>query len=119
MNNIGRDKFSIAVGVLCFIAFVLLFFMLKQMLGRSGLLGSALMAGAFVLNSRTIYEYITIGHIYVHWVYILTGATLFLVGLQLRSGVRLLRPTDRSFLHRDTQPPDWDSRTICRHSAWD
>ena len=35
MNNIGRDKFSIAVGVLCFIAFVLLFFMLKQMLGVS------------------------------------------------------------------------------------
>jgi hypothetical protein len=35
MNNIGRDKFSIAVGVLCFFAFVLLFFMLSQMLGRA------------------------------------------------------------------------------------
>ena len=34
MNNIGRDKFSIAVGVLCFLAFILLFFMLKQMLAR-------------------------------------------------------------------------------------
>ena len=32
MNNIGRDKFSIAVGVLCFLAFVLLFYMLKGML---------------------------------------------------------------------------------------
>lgn len=35
MNNIGRDKFSIAVGVLCFIAFILLFFMLSQILGRA------------------------------------------------------------------------------------
>ena len=32
MNNIGRDKFSIAVGVLCFLAFILLFYMLKGML---------------------------------------------------------------------------------------
>lgn len=35
MNNIGRDKFSIAVGLLCFIAFILLFFMLTQILGRA------------------------------------------------------------------------------------
>src|SRR5712691_102265 len=32
MNNAGRDWFSIAVGLLCFLAFVLLFFMLKGML---------------------------------------------------------------------------------------
>ena len=32
-NNIGRDRFSIVVGLLCFLAFVLLFYMLKGMLG--------------------------------------------------------------------------------------
>ena len=57
-----------------------------RMILRSGLLGAALMILAVVLNYRTIYEYLILGHIYVHWVYILTGATFFLVGLQISMG---------------------------------
>ena len=62
----------------------------KRTLRRSGLLGAALMVGGVVLNSRTIFEYVTSGYIYVHWVYILTGATWFLVGLQLLMGSILI-----------------------------
>jgi len=62
----------------------------KRTLRRSGLLGAALMVGGVVLNSRTIFEYVTAGYIYVHWVYILTGATWFLVGLQLLMGSILI-----------------------------
>lgn len=58
---------------------------------RSGLLGAVLMLSGALLNYRTIYEYVIIGHIYVHWVYILAGATLFLVGLQIFMGSILIR----------------------------
>ncbi|MFQ5902853.1 MAG: glycosyltransferase family 2 protein [Candidatus Binatia bacterium] len=61
-----------------------------RMIRRSGLLGAALMVFSVVLNYRTIYEYLTLGHIYVHWVYILTGATFFLVGLQISMGSILI-----------------------------
>jgi len=61
-----------------------------RMIKRSGLLGAALMILAVVLNYRTIYEYLILGHIYVHWVYILTGATFFLVGLQISMGSILI-----------------------------
>ncbi len=33
------------------------------------------------LNIKTIHQYITLGHIYVHWVYVLTGAVLILSGM--------------------------------------
>jgi hypothetical protein len=56
--------------------------------------GAALMVLAAVLNHRTIYEYLSMGRIYVHWVYILTGATLFLVGLQMSMGSILIRILD-------------------------
>lgn len=58
----------------------------RRTIGRSGLLGTILMLGAVSLNYQALYEYITSGYIFVHWVYVLTGATLFLVGLQLLMG---------------------------------
>ncbi len=48
--------------------------------------GVALVAGAAVLNYATIYEYARTGTIDVHWSYILTGATLVLIGVQLIMG---------------------------------
>ena len=62
----------------------------RKTLGRSGLFGTVLIVGAVVLNARTIYEYGTLGFILVHWVYVLAGATLFLVGLQLVMGSILI-----------------------------
>jgi glycosyltransferase involved in cell wall biosynthesis len=53
-------------------------------------LGATLMVLAAILNHRTIYEYLTSGWVYVHWAYILTGATLFLVGLQILMGSILI-----------------------------
>ena len=35
-----------------------------------------------ILNYKTIWQYISMGIINIHWVYIVTGAFLFLVGLQ-------------------------------------
>lgn len=62
----------------------------RRVIRRSGVIGVALMASAVVLNYRTIIEYVTTGSIYVHWVYILTGAVLFLVGVQLVMGSILI-----------------------------
>ena len=62
----------------------------RRTIGRSGLLGTILMVGAVSLNYQALYEYITSGYIFVHWVYVLTGATLFLVGLQLFMGSILI-----------------------------
>ena len=62
----------------------------RRTIGRSGLLGTILMLGAVSLNYQALYEYITSGYIFVHWVYVLTGATLFLVGLQLFMGSILI-----------------------------
>jgi glycosyltransferase involved in cell wall biosynthesis len=36
-----------------------------------------------LLNLKTIYQYVTSGHIYVHWIYVLTGALLVLAGIEL------------------------------------
>jgi len=36
-----------------------------------------------LLNVRTIYQYVTSGHIYLHWIYVLTGALLVLAGIEL------------------------------------
>ena len=62
----------------------------RRTIERSGLLGTILMVGAVSLNYQALYEYITSGYIFVHWVYVLTGATLFLVGLQLLMGSILI-----------------------------
>ncbi len=46
-------------------------------------------AGAFisilgiVLNWQTVYQYLTTGKIFLHWVYILTGAFLLMVGMEI------------------------------------
>jgi glycosyltransferase involved in cell wall biosynthesis len=48
-----------------------------------------IIAGPFIalsgilLNYKTIWQYISLGEIYVHWVYIVTGAFLFMTGLQM------------------------------------
>lgn len=46
-------------------------------------LGILFVVSAILLNANTIFEYISTAHITVHWSYILTGAFLFLVGVQL------------------------------------
>lgn len=46
-------------------------------------IGAALCLGAVVLNHRTIGQYLILRSIYVHWSYVITGATMFLVGVQL------------------------------------
>ncbi|MEM3373793.1 MAG: glycosyltransferase [Candidatus Woesearchaeota archaeon] len=38
---------------------------------------------SILLNNRTILQYITTGHIYVHWSYIILGITFFLLGIQI------------------------------------
>jgi len=35
------------------------------------------------LNSKVIYQYVTTGHIYEHWIYVFTGALLVLTGMQI------------------------------------
>jgi hypothetical protein len=66
------------------------FLLRREMVRRSGWVGGCLMLAAPLLNHRAIYEYLTTGHIYTHWVYIFTGATLFLVGLQVVMGSVLI-----------------------------
>ncbi len=51
--------------------------------GTSLKMGAALCIGAVVLNYPTIMQYLTLRSIYVHWAYVITGATMFLVGAQL------------------------------------
>ncbi|MBI1745205.1 MAG: glycosyltransferase family 2 protein [Acidobacteria bacterium] len=53
--------------------------------------GYVLIAVAIALNHKTIIEYVTTRQIDVHWSYIFTGATLFLVGVQLAMTSFLLK----------------------------
>lgn len=55
------------------------------------IVGLLLIVAALALNTETIRQYFTTGHISVHWVYVLAGASLFLVGVQLILGSALLR----------------------------
>ena len=55
----------------------------ERILHYSGLIGFTLIVLALLLNVQTIYEYIMTQKIYVHWFFILTGATSFLIGAQL------------------------------------
>ncbi len=73
----------------------------------SGWIGGLLILAAPVLNRQVILEYITTGRIYTHWVYVLTGATLFLIGLQLVMGsilIAILQEVKRSGTHLGTPP---------------
>ncbi len=58
-------------------------------LGR--VLGPMLCLGAVVLNHRALVQYLTTGTIQEHWSYVLTGGSMFLVGLQLMMSGLLLR----------------------------
>ncbi len=53
--------------------------------------GLLLMVAALVLNVETIRQYFTTGHISVHWAYVVVGASLLLIGVQLVLGSALLR----------------------------
>ncbi len=55
----------------------------RSVVKRFDVIGLALIIASIVLNHETIYQYATTKEIYVHWSYILTGATFFLVGVQL------------------------------------
>lgn len=55
----------------------------RYILSRTYLIAIVLIMSGVLLNLKTIYQYVTSGHIYVHWVYILTGALLVLAGIQL------------------------------------
>jgi hypothetical protein len=72
-------------------------------------IGGTCVISAVVLNNRTIFEYVTTGKIFIHWSYILTGATLFLVGAQLLMFGFLIKVLDelaeRNRLEPLTQPP--------------
>lgn len=54
-------------------------------------LGPALCLGAVALNHRALIQYLTTGTIQEHWSYVLTGGSMFLVGLQLMMSGLLLR----------------------------
>jgi len=47
--------------------------------------GFFMIAGAMLINMKTIGEYVTTGRIYVHWVYVLAGALLVLLGIEIAS----------------------------------
>lgn len=53
------------------------------MIKKFGIMGIALIVSAFILNRRTLLEYLFTFHIHMHWSYILTGAFLFLVGFEM------------------------------------
>ena len=46
-------------------------------------IGLLMTLSGIVLNSKLIYQYITTGHIYEHWAYVLTGALFVLMGMQI------------------------------------
>ena len=57
---------------------------------RAWMLGVALCAGAIALNHEAIAQYLRLRSIQVHWSYIFTGATMFLLGAQLLMTASLL-----------------------------
>lgn len=69
-------------------------FLRKAFINNSCKIGIAFIAIAVLLNYNTIYQYVSMRKIYVPWPYILTGATLFLTGLQLVMGSFLVKTMD-------------------------
>ena len=70
-------------------------------------IGVVLILFSLLLNHRTISQYVTTRHIYVHWSYILTGATFFLIGVQLvMSGflIRAVRSLKEHFFFQFKEP---------------
>lgn len=66
-------------------------FLRAPMMRIGSFLGPALCLGAVVLNHRALAQYLTTGTIQEHWSYVLTGGSMFLVGLQLMMSGLLLR----------------------------
>lgn len=60
---------------------------LKYILSPRGsfLTGSTIILSGIILNWRVILQYLSDGKIFVHWVYVLTGAFLVLFGIQIIS----------------------------------
>jgi glycosyltransferase involved in cell wall biosynthesis len=63
----------------------------SSILGKLDIVGVCLVAGAVLLNWRTIYQYVTTAHIWEHWSYMYAGAFLFLIGIHLIMIGRLVR----------------------------
>ncbi|MFC1851611.1 glycosyltransferase [candidate division CSSED10-310 bacterium] len=59
------------------------FFLKKSFYNRLDVIGILMVIIAVVLNRANIYEYFTTGSISGHWSYIVTGAILFLTGVQI------------------------------------
>jgi glycosyltransferase involved in cell wall biosynthesis len=55
----------------------------RRLVRYAGWIGSLLVMAAVLVNHRTIWQYLRTGQIFVHWSYVLTGAVLFLTGVQL------------------------------------
>ncbi len=66
-------------------------FLREPVMKAGRFLGPALCLGAVALNHRALVQYLTTGTIQEHWSYVLTGGSLFLVGLQLIMSAILLR----------------------------
>ena len=62
-----------------------------SLLVRLDLVGTCLILAAVLLNWKTIYQYVTTAHIWVHWSYILVGAFLSLIGGNMLMIGRLIR----------------------------
>ena len=58
----------------------------RGVIQSAGWVGGGVMLLAVLLNHETLRQYLLTGRIYVHWSYVLTGATLFLIGAQLVMG---------------------------------
>ena len=76
-------------------------------------IGAGFILFSVILNRRTILEYVTTRHIYVHWSYILTGATFFLIGVQFIMSGFLIRAVQslKEYLFTATESPE---RTAAR-----
>jgi len=66
-------------------------FLRAPMLRFGRVLGPLLCVGAVALNYRGLMQYLTTGTVQEHWSYVLTGGSMFLVGLQLTMSGLLLR----------------------------
>jgi glycosyltransferase involved in cell wall biosynthesis len=69
------------------------------------ILGVILMLSAVVLNHEGLYTYITIGKVFIHWSYVLTGCMLFLLGLSLLLWGSLVRSVE-AVARRHRRPPE-------------
>lgn len=69
-------------------------------------IGAALILIAALVNHRTIYQYLTMRKIYVHWSYILFGATTSLIGMQLMLCAFLIKVLEELRRNLGQVPPE-------------